>query len=400
MNLYVDRALTSIDGYQDFVDRIQREDFKITKSKVLAKILIVPAKNANLFFPSKTVIFFCSRKELVSIESQGRLACLFFEEAFRYLSRKENKKDLSYLFSGYSFCRIGLHTNLKGWTRLEVSPDDGYVDYLHLDVSVGGRKDHSLYSMKCRVKNSLMPEGLDLVCDKSQLYKNLNRFLPRTWDLNEFDPSFLKVPMIAKPTGVGAYAGASVQIVTNREELERAKTEIYSNPRWKGVISEYIESPLLFKRRKFHLRVYMLVTSRNTYSVFERSHIFTAELPYIEGDYSKQTTDTHGESTEENWEFPGDWEDERDISAIQGGIIAICDTVWNVLKGNLESYPESKQGYEVIGLDILFDSYLTPWLLEVNRKIGLEPSKSDLKYSTWCADYFDWIYSEGILVLF
>lgn len=402
MKVYISPELKKQKGYNT-LHRIAT----ITKTIAGSDLAIVTFVQSQQRIPAKEIIIFCSYEQLPAAESTGKICCVYLQEAQVYLQALSHGSRNTYLFSGYSCCRIGLHAKLKGWTRFDATRPPRQVDYLHIDPMETGYKDVKLYNLKCRVKNTLRPEGLDLVCDKSQLYKNLSNHLPQTWDLKDFNLTDNYV-YITKPAGIGAYKGRGISIVTSESELEAAKKQIYVNHNWKGIISHYIDPPLLFQDRKFHIRVYMIVTSANTYSVFSRSHILTAAKSYKEGDYSKVITDTHGGSTDKDWEFPFDYStylkefhsesevNERMESMIQD-INTICNSVWSVLDGNLEKYAESDYGFELIALDIMFDATYGAWLLEVNRKVGLTPNQDmNERYSNWCLAFFEWMYNSGI----
>lgn len=338
----------------------------------------------------KPQVVICYESELKQYESQGLVCCLTFDQAKDYVSHPKNVKVGICIFSGYSCMRLYLHVFFKGWNYSPRGKDCQRVDYLHIDP-LEGRKDRRLYNVKSKCKNCVVPDSLDLVCDKSQMYKNVLEFVPKTWDLRDY--KFEKV-VIVKPAGVGAYKGNGVKVVTNQRELDEAKDYIYSNKSWKGIVSEYVEPPLLFQGRKFHFRVYMIVSSKNEYSVFPFYHIFTSAIQHKQGDYTEENTDSHGGSTEQDWEYPLDMrEDER----IRNGVDGVCSKVWEVLKGKIESYPESDYGYELLGLDVMFDSSYQPWLLEVNRKVGLEPNSHSERYCDWLKRFHAWMYEKGIL---
>lgn len=419
MNIYLATGLRSLPDYTEFCTKLKEKGYQIVGSLTEAVCSVVTAGRVWRVQRGHTQIVYCSLKEQPALEEQGTLTCTFLWQALNYLNDVTPKEiTSSYMFSGYSCARLKLHALLKGYQQIQEPRRGEKIGYLHVDASLTGRKDRRLYNLTCYCKNAVVPQALDLVCDKRQLFlqPQLVDYLPKTWYLEEFVFQAGLAPLIVKPAGVGAYKGVGISIVNSEEELLKAKNTIAANKQWQGIVSSYIDKPLLFYKGeegyKFHLRVYMLVTSKNTYSVFSKAHIFTAAQPYLENDYSKTRTDSHGTSTEKDWEFSLD-NTKSDfteamlqkqglsgevLSSLKTSVLEVCAAIWSVLQGKIETYAESDYGYEVIAPDILFDTNLKPWLLEVNRKVGLASSNVSTQeiYARWTDDFWTWVYEQGI----
>lgn len=352
-------------------------------------LIILTPGQLNIYRRFQRLLVLCSSEtDLEKMELKSLPSFRYEWELVRYLEAPVSQFEGKYLLTGFSACRVGLHAQMKGWKLLTTPGEE--ITYIHQDPT-GATRERAYYATPCLVKNSLLNTTLDLVCDKSILYTKMQRYIPETEPLSSFQ--FKSGVFIAKPAGVGAYKGEGITIVRSVADLSRARREIAKNKNWTGIISRYINNPLLFQGRKFHVRVYMIVTSARTYSVFSRSHIFTAKLKYVPGKYEKSYSDSHGTTTEEDWEFEKDF---PDSSPLRVKIEEVCAEIWNVIGDQLECYTPSKYGYEVIAPDIMFDENLNPWLLEVNRKVGLAPHGNPESYAGFMFDFYSWVFRHGV----
>lgn len=336
----------------------------------------------------------CTLDNLKEEEELGRICFLFPSEAERFLKTPKRSDDGEYKFIGFLAERIGLHRHFRGWENITQTLPKR-VDYLHIDPS-SGIKDRDSYKIQCRLKNAVKPEALDLVCEKKNLHKNVTKFVPKTYPLDSFEypTTDKKGVYIVKPSGVGAYKGEGISVVKNPKELTEARKLIQKNKRWTGIVSEIVDNPMLFRGKKFHLRVYMLVTP-NEYFLFDSAHILTAKKTFVKGVYTKDVFDTHGASTPEDWEFPRDFSpDNKD--QLWDKVRKICDEIWKPLKGRIRPYEESESGFELICPDIMFSSDGKAWLLEVNRKAGLDPSVWNEDYGEWLDRLYSWMFGTCI----
>lgn len=161
------------------------------------------------------------------------------------------------------------------------------------------------------------------------------------------------------------------------------------------VVSEYITNPLLINGFKFDLRVYALVTSLNPLKVFVYqdglarfcSDKFSLEEQHLTNRYAHLTnysinkhslkfrvceddtevgqggkcliTHLKSQLSESNYKFMFD----RMEDIIVKTIISAENTMFKAAH-NCVKYRDSC--FEVLGFDFLLDSYMNPWLLEVN----------------------------------
>ena len=248
---------------------------------------------------------------------------------------------------------------------------------------------------------SNMLDSLDNINNKSNLFFYLKKLYPDEYT-NFIADSFLLSNStkyapgkmyIARPineldqkTGkkkIVAFSGHDIIYVINPETLAAAKRLIgkYDNV----LISNYILNPLLFKGRKFHLRVYLLITYINSVvktHFFPDSYIWTAGKPFVLDKFNdKSIHDTHYKSTDDDYLFSSDFNTEnmgRQITPemktkLLKDMSTIMDKVSRVLVyGNtgVKLYSNHKNGFQIEGIDIMINENMQPILIECNGKPG------------------------------
>ncbi len=206
---------------------------------------------------------------------------------------------------------------------------------------------------------------------------------------------------IVKPAGHGACAGVGVTVVTNDRELEEARFTL--SKRFKNIIiSEYIQNPLLYEGRKFHLRMFILINSEPfSWSFWNRGKAMTAKLAYKKGDWTnKEIHDSHGETTPKDIYFPEDILPKDKYNHVYQQIELILGAVAEIVKPNTRCYEESEYCCEIFGIDFMItDDYIVK-LIEINAEAGYgSKNKDKTKYKTYCSAYFDWFYKESLIPL-
>jgi len=327
-----------------------------------------------------------------------------------------------------------------------LSSPNKFVNFFWMGQSneEGNRFDKELYQIKSTLKTLLWRDkshtlGKDVITNKQQLYLNMKKFFPeicakhmaKTFVLKDID-SLQKIKLndtddelttittdtnsntttdsitsteknsksifIVKPVGHGACAGVGVTVVTNDKELQDIRKELckkFNNI----IISEYIQNPLLYEGRKFHLRMYILINSDETWSFWERGKAMTAKLPYIKGDWTnKLIHDSHGETTPKDIYFPEDILPKDKYKFVYQQMHTILTAVAKIIKPHIKCYEESKYCCEVFGIDfMLTDDYVVK-LIEINAEAGYGAKNEDkTKYKQYCSEYFDWFYKESLL---
>jgi hypothetical protein len=297
---------------------------------------------------------------------------------------------------------------LKDWKEIKIHQvmKKQYIDLIYVD---GGIKDKRLYNINCRVK-SLLNETKFIITNKWNLYVNMKKYFPEetkkymvlTRTLDEITEIKDDEILLIKPVGRNAYAGKDIICVTKFDEIKEAEITLKKYPQTIAV--NYIKNPLLIDGKKFHIRSYMLVTQEPfNVLLFNKSKIITAKEKYINGDYyNKNIHDTHISSTTKNRYFPMDIDiNEENKEYILKQIKHIVNLLTEIIKNNVEAYPESKYAFEVFGMDFIVTEDFNVYLIEVNEKIGMKNAdETDKTYSDFSYEYFKWIYDNAVKPFF
>jgi GNAT superfamily N-acetyltransferase len=248
--------------------------------------------------------------------------------------------------------------------------------------------DPLFFKQKTAIKNTL-GEHHQLI-NKSELYDTIKKlipngikYLPKCYNEKEiYNIDTIKYPLIVKKDNVPQQQ--AIQIVLSKEECIKSikNLGIKTNKHGMGkefdlMISEYITNPLLLNGKKFHLRIYFLlsVISGITRCSFYRYYrILTAKNPYIKSDWlNREIHLSGGHNTEQKYNFPEDLQKEYPdhFITIEKNLNACNKTICMAMTmANVKNYSESYSGYHLYGADIMLTDNYHPYLLEINNKPG------------------------------
>ena len=244
-------------------------------------------------------------------------------------------------------------------------------------------------------------ESLQNINNKSTLFylfkklypKEYHNFLAESFDLRRDTKYNAGKIYIVRPVRaidpktkkklIVAHSGKDIMYVNNARALEDAKKLLY---RYDTVlISDYIQNPLLFKGRKFHIRIFYIIVYANstvkTY-LFKDSYFMTAAKPFIlDKFHDKDIHDSHFDTTDDfylydtslNTENMGQkitpeihnklWQDIRDIMTKMSNLLVYGDS-------RVKLYNNHKNGFKIEGVDIMVLNNMQPILIECNAKPG------------------------------
>ena len=157
--------------------------------------------------------------------------------------------------------------------------------------------------------------------------------------------------------------GSGVNIYDNLNDVKKN-----IDPKKKYVLQKHIKDPLLYKKRKFHIRSYLLIYyTNNTYRFYVYRGgiivISTEEWKKNNIDKSVQITQTR----EQNKEFDFDFYKNEYYKKLYYKIKKCMLGVINNYTDKLEDFKNlEKDSFELLGFDIMFDKNLNPYILEVN----------------------------------
>jgi hypothetical protein len=205
------------------------------------------------------------------------------------------------------------------------------------------------------------------------------------------------IDIITKAKKIKACSGRDIIYITNEKTMNTAKEllERYD----KVLISKYIRNPLLFKNRKFHLRLMYLITLFDsivkTYLLHE-GIIITAKYPFKLANFDDMYIhDTHYKTTDDLYFFTEHFKTENMSVPITSDIIeSIWEKIRNIMKkvsnilvndeNHIKSYNNIKYGFEIIGVDIMITDNMEPILIEcnINPGFGEANNKKAERYHT------------------
>lgn len=145
----------------------------------------------------------------------------------------------------------------------------------------------------------------------------------------------------------------------------------------KWVLQNYILNPLLYKKKKFHLRVIFLCLNKQNRVkkgyYFKLIPILTAKNEFIEGSYdNKSIHDSHYGSTDEEKYFPDDFEEyfgKEKTKFVSNEIFNIMKSLVHILR-NVKCYEDTKNCYQTYGCDIMITDDWKVYLIEINQFHG------------------------------
>lgn len=252
-----------------------------------------------------------------------------------------------------------------------------------------GRKDRIWRNLQSKVQKfgqrefSFMPQTYILPQD----IRRLKRLWPRFVDRNT--KWIIKPPASARGTGI--------KVVSQWKQI----------PKRKAVIAQkYVDRPLLINGSKFDLRLYVLVTSINPlraymhtdglarfasvkYSIDDDTlgdrymHLTNYSINKLSSNYTKN--EDAESSTGHKWTLKTLWKNFQAQgintsglwAALRNLVLRTVLTGEHVINQMTKMNVHSKYNtFELFGVDVILDSELKPWLLEVNISPSLHSSSS------------------------
>jgi hypothetical protein len=267
----------------------------------------------------------------------------------------------------------------------------------------------------CNIK-SFLHHAMSCLTAKNELTLNMQKigadaWLAPTWTLEAMEalvysnPAAVPAPpLIMKPVGTGAFSGRDILIVQKPEQVRNAlrdcRKTLQRRPKYTTYVVSRLVRPVVtvHEGRKFHLRVYFLITASNGTRVpfqvrwLPIAKLLMASNTYEHGSMDRSVQDTHMDSTggnlyihldpsspyakmvpSHNAMLPFDaerWE------RLRTELDELCQHFATIGKAHAAKYAESSEAYEVYGADILFDAdhaQQRAVLLELNSRVGYAP---------------------------
>lgn len=257
-----------------------------------------------------------------------------------------------------------------------------------------------------------------ILTNKALLYDNFllfdkeftNKYFMPQYDLLKTNLNSLKNIFdnnniwILKPTF--GFSGSGIKILKNFEELKKNYDKNFklnkinnknfhynftaSNKTW--ILSKYITNPLLFLKKKFHFRIFIIITKINNIIegyLFNIIPIVIAKKDYVKNNFiNKDIYNTHWqEDRSKQFVFPIDFYNEfgyDKTEIIHNQIKTISNKFFDILKNKitLKCYSETKNCYEIFGVDLMVDDNFNVKIIEFNEKPGFG-SITDFPYFSY-----------------
>jgi hypothetical protein len=308
-----------------------------------------------------------------------------------------------------------VYAKLKQEKNIEILKKEGKYYFIYIDSHERIKlkiKNIDTYSLKSYIKN-----GLNFpFSDKTKLYdffsdKDGQQYFPRNIIVNKQTPEkeisdFIKEQkyVILKPGGNHSH-GQGIFISPfnpsrEKENIEYMKEKISFLP-VDAILSRYLFDALLYKYKKekykFHIRYYVIVvcTAKITRICFAKyGEIVTAKKPYEEDNYEDK--DIHGTNTRYiDLVYP----DELRNYNLQQNIENMNKIIFSGLLNYFSGYEnEADVCYDVLGLDIMVDKQMNPYILEINQRVSYsklkDPKKENIIHGSLCKSIVSSIFSD------
>jgi tubulin monoglycylase TTLL3/8 len=168
--------------------------------------------------------------------------------------------------------------------------------------------------------------------------------------------------------------GKGIVIFTSYKNFHKIFTQLCrTHKNWAFV--EYITNPLLVRNRKFHIRLFYIVTKDNLFYE-SKPMLVTARDEYISADYSNTYIhDSHLANSIKGLSFPDSLEISVDLWP------QIKDILYFIKDNSSTScYDNDKKCFEVFGADLMVTDNYQIKLLELNIKFGFSGFFDDKNY--------------------
>ncbi len=175
------------------------------------------------------------------------------------------------------------------------------------------------------------------------------------------------------------------------------------------LINKYMTNPLLFNNKKFHLRLYYIIyiNSSNVIKSFLSKYgfILTAKNDYNSDPKLYNDVDIHDshfKSTKTDYLFPNNFikeYGENNTQKVFNQILNIFKFISKIQANNIKLMPNSNNGYNIFGTDLLVDENFNVKLLELNKNTLLATKTNNINH--FFSNYlFGNIYNEIITEVF
>ena len=298
------------------------------------------------------------------------------------------------------------------YNMIQIFGERSYIDIIQrfsLFTDEIKPKNNISYNVKSTLVNAIIDN--DVIRNKKKLYFEMLKYNPKltrkyfaeTCKLSELK-NINDVYILRTYGNLDSGGGKNIYIVKSTDELNKIKKKVNID---KYIASKYITNPLLFKNRKFHLRVsFMIIYINNkiSFSIFKHLRILQAKLSYINNDYlNKNIHDSHVDSTDDDYLFYNEFKNNKNYNKVITQIKIVIGECVNMAKPHIKQYSESKNGYRIFVADIMITDDYNVILIEINGSDSgynfLNIKNHDIQI-LFNKDYFSWLFQKTIAPIF
>ena len=337
-----------------------------------------------------------------------------------------------------TYCNYDNNIRLLPFNKQLVNADCFFLS------SINNTINKRFYNYYKYVSNIANMSTIFNIINKYNLVKNITDINPiiaknnlaLTFKINEFNKYEFPKWYILRP--IDSFGGNDIRYINTQKELNDAIAFYNTHKNYKDrnyynevIASEYISKPLLFHNKKFHLRLYLMITINIKGNIkgnikddnyifksflWDNGKILTARDNFnMNKPFTRDTHDTHVKSTLDDYMYLDYFNNQNlqtslDINAtftqteykhLWDNISAVCNIISTILEQNKKQliYPNEQNLYYIFGLDVMIRNNLDVVLLEVNEQPGAG-FKHDKNRDAFSKTYFQWINDKFLEPLF
>ena len=242
--------------------------------------------------------------------------------------------------------------------------------------------------------NRLSGNSKDILTNKYNLMRwfiktKFSQSLPCIVFLNPFIKSKLDIENFFKRgshhkflKASDGFAGSGIKVVDSIKEVKEFLQTYEPTEKFQGwILQDALENIATFQKYKFHLRVVLVVVVRDKKTCIYISNYHTYILSSSEYNVkmlkSADVYNTHKKRNAHTAYFPMESPDGWTAAQTTQGMNQITQILRHIVYQQHSFLPDwsMKNGYELFGVDVLFDQFHHPYILEINEKMAFYPSQ-------------------------
>lgn len=179
------------------------------------------------------------------------------------------------------------------------------------------------------------------------------------------------------------FAGKDIIVIDSAEEVKQflEKRADLHKPTNRWVLQDALEDIATFYRYKFHLRVIIIVVVRDKnvsiYISNFHQYVLSTDMYNVRRLKEPEIYDTHKKRNSRVAFFPMKLPDQWSSNDAKKAMVQITKDFVSIFKQQHTFSPDwkVKNGFEILGADVIFNTHGKPYILEINTKMSIFPSQ-------------------------